>query len=89
MISVLDLAQTLFGMFLIRRVAKNLQLRTVKEIWGCGDEAPICHRLGGLGAKPPAVGGTALEIFVFFWEKYLNFRPILIEINAIETWHRN
>ena len=54
MISVLDLTQTLFGMFLIRRVAKNLQLRTVKEIWGCGDEAPICHRLGG---SSPSVTG--------------------------------
>ena len=54
MISVLDLTQTLFGMFLIRRVAKNLQLRTVKEIWGCGDEAPICHRLGGSRGKAPS-----------------------------------
>ena len=66
MISLLDLAQTLFGMFLIKRIAKNLKLRTVKEIWGCGDEDLICHRLGGLGAKLPAAGGTALENFVFF-----------------------
>ena len=43
-----------------------------KEIWGCGDKAPICHSLtgwGGLGAKPPAAGGTALENFVFFLGK--------------------
>ena len=66
MISVLDLAQTLFGMFLIRRIAKNLQLRTVKEIWVVGTKPPSVTGWGGLGAKPPAAGGTALENFVFF-----------------------
>ena len=66
MISVLDLAQTLFGMFLIRRVAKNLQLRTLKRFGGVVTKPPSVTGWGGLGAKPPAAGGTALENFVFF-----------------------
>ena len=39
---------------------------------------------GGLGAEPPA-----LENFVFF-EKIINFGPILMKINAFEMcWHKN
>ena len=69
MISVLDLARTLFGIFLIRRVAKNLQLRTVKEIWGCGDEALICHRLGGSRGKAPSRRRHSARKFCIFLGK--------------------
>ena len=39
--------------------------------------------IGHLGTKPPA-----LEYFVYFG-KNNNFRPILIKINAIKTYHKN
>ena len=44
------------------------------------------------GAEPPAAVGNAkpaFETFAFFWQKYLNFRPILVNVDAIKTRHRN
>ena len=38
---------------------------------------------GGWGEAPSA------RKFLFFWQKLLNFRPILVKLNAIKTWQRN
>ena len=39
---------------------------------------------GVTGMEPPV-----LKNFAFAWQKQLNFRPILKNNTAIETWHRN
>ena len=93
MINVLDLAQIVWHFLLIRRVVRNLQ-------WGAvygsvGAKPP--EAIGGLRAKPLAAGGTevwgrspqALKNIASFWQKQLNFRPILIKISATKTWHRS
>ena len=63
---------------------------------GVGAESPAAGSWGS-EAKPPAFRKFciflvlyffALKSFIFFLQKELNFRPILIEINATETWHR-
>ena len=38
----------------------------------------------GSGAEHQAV-----KNFVFFWQNLLNFGPILMKMNAINTWYRN
>ena len=61
-------------------------------VWGLRSQPP--EAIGGLGAPLPAAGGTGvwgpqrLKILHFF-QKYLNFRAILIKNNAFKTWHRN
>ena len=43
----------------------------------------------GCGFGGPKAEHPALKNFVFSFAKKLNFRPILIKINASEMWHRN
>ena len=56
-------------------MSKNkVRLLTRNLLWGCS---------GGMGAKPSA------QKFCFFLQKQLNFRSILIKIDAFEMWQRN
>ena len=56
-------------------MSKNMvRLLTRNLQWGCS---------GGMGAEPSA------QKFCIFLQKELNFRPILIKIDAFEMWQRN
>ena len=76
------------------RVARNSQWGAVLGVWGRGLQSPEAKR--GPGAKPLAVegwgsggGAPSPRKFCIFLQKQLNFRAILIKINAFKTWHRN
>ena len=61
---------------------------------GYGSEAPSRRRMKVLGQSPQppqarGLGGgapSARKFCCFFWQRLSNIRPILIKINAVETW---
>ena len=73
-----------------------MQARGQKSAMGGEADLPTTGGNWSLGARPPATGGIGCggrvlqrsKLFLFFG-KNNNFRPILIKIDAINTWHRN
>ena len=73
---------------------------SIAKTWLDSDvQLKLCDRravFGGLGKTPPAAGGTRVwrrnphrSKILYLKKKYLNFRAILIKINAVEMWDRN